>query len=54
MFSSKKKNVEFKVMFISEANNIGNSEILARPVFHSSIPLVHPIFNKFSRGLEKR
>ena len=44
MFSSKKKNVELNLMFISQANNIGNSEI----------PLVHRIFHKFSRGLEKR
>jgi hypothetical protein len=27
MFSSKKKNVELNLMFISQANNIGNSEI---------------------------
>jgi hypothetical protein len=30
IFSSKKKNVELNLMFISQANNIGNSEI---PVF---------------------
>jgi hypothetical protein len=27
MFLSKKKNVELNLMFISQANNIGNSEI---------------------------
>ena len=48
MFSSKKKNVELNIMFISQANNIGNSE------FRFSIPFVHRIFHKFSWGLEKR
>jgi hypothetical protein len=43
MFSSKKKNVELNLMFISQANKIGNSEIpvsLSREVFCSSIPFV--------------
>ena len=43
MFSSKKKNVELNLMFISQANNIGNSEI----------PFVHRIFHKFSRVSRK-
>jgi hypothetical protein len=37
-------------MFISRANNIGNSDI---PVFRSSIPLIHRIFHKFSRVSRK-
>ena len=37
-------------MFISQANNIGNSEI---PVFRSSIPFIHRIFHKFSRVSRK-
>ena len=32
MFSSKKKNVELNLMFISQASNIGNSEIIWRYV----------------------
>ena len=43
MFSSKKKNVELNLMFISQANNIGNSEI----------PFVYRIFHKFTRVSRK-
>ena len=50
IFSSKKKNIELNLMFISQANNIGNSEI---PVFRSSIPFIHRIFHKFSRVSRK-
>ena len=56
MFSSEKKNVELNLMFISQANNIGNSEIpvsLSREVFRSLIPFVHRNFHKFSRGSRK-
>jgi hypothetical protein len=46
----KKKNVELNLLFISQANNIGNIEI---PVFPSSIPFVHRIIHKFSRVSRK-